>query len=472
MIKFKNHTQLDLMEKAFGVCATVDVGDSSCSEDNIMDGVRKAKADLELNQARDVKGNKKGFYKHIRRNRENVGPLLNGAGDLVTQDMEKTEVLNAFFAPIVASKTSLQKVQAPETRGEVWRKEDLPMVEQEQRLGEVPEEWRKANVTPLFKKGKKEDPWNYRPVSLYSSIPVDEGRAMDVVYLNFSTAFVIVSHNILVDKLTKYGLEKSTVRWTENWLNSQVQRVVISGTKPSWRPVTSGVPRGSILGQILFNLFINDLDDRTECNLSKFADDTKLGGVDDIPDVCAAIQRHLDRLENWSERNPIKFNKGKCKGLHLGRDNPRHQYVQGGDQLETSSAGEDLGGLVDNKLTMSQQCTLATKKANSILGCIKKTITSRLREVILPLYSALVRPYLEYCVQFWIPQCKKDMDFLEQAQCRATRMIKGLEHLSYEERLRELGLFSPEKRQQGSGGDLIHVYKYLMGGNGEERDSS
>ena len=151
---------------------------------------------------------------------------------------------------------------------------------------------------------------------------VDEGRATDIVYLNFSKAFGAVSHNILIDKLTKYGLEKSTVRWTENWLNSQAQRVVISGTKSSWRPVTSSVPQGSILGPILFNLFINDLDDRTECNLSKFADDTKLGGVDVTPDVCAAIQRHLDRLENWSERNPIKFNKGKCKGLPLGRHKP------------------------------------------------------------------------------------------------------------------------------------------------------
>ena len=143
----------------------------------------------------------------------------------------------------------------------------------------------------------------------------------------------------------------------------------------------------------MFNIFISDLDEGIESTLSKFADDIKLGGMADTPEGCATIQQDVKKLESWAGRNLMRFNKSKCRVLHLGRNNCMHQYRFADDLLERNSAEKDLGFLVDRRLSVSQQCVLVAKKASDILGCIKKSMASRSREVILPLYSTLVRPH-------------------------------------------------------------------------------
>jgi hypothetical protein len=256
-------------------------------------------------------------------------------------------------------------------------------------------------------------------------------------------------------------VDGSLAVWIERWLSNRKQRVVLNGVVSDWMDVESGVPQGSVLGPLLFTVFINDIDQSVISSLLKFADDAKLFRVIYSSDDVESLRTDLGKLFEWSKEWLMLFNVEKCKVMHLGRNNDRCSYSLDGKILSEVLEEKDLGVIIQEDLKVSKQCSKAASTANRVLGMIKRTFVLRSKEVILPLYKSLVRPHLETCIQAWRPYLKKDINVLEAVQRRATKMICGLSRLEYEERLQILNITSLELRRLR--GDLIEVFKILNG---------
>jgi len=212
----------------------------------------------------------------------------------------------------------------------------------------------------------------------------EEGDSVDVIYLDFAKAFDKVPHGRLRAKLSSHGIQGRVWNWISGWLSNRKQRVCMQGRTSTWRPVTSGVPQGSVLGPVLFLIFINDLDSGIINWILKFADDTKL--FSSIPDQLAAerLQQDLDRLVQWSTDWQMSFNVDKCKVMHIGRNNSKHTYTMEGRRLQEITEERDLGIIVTNDLKSADQCNQAFyNRASRMLGMVGRTIHSRT-----PIYPA------------------------------------------------------------------------------------
>ena len=281
--------------------------------------------------------------------------------------------------------------------------------------------------------------------------------------------------------MSKYGIKDHALRWVESFLQNRTQKVVVCGEKSEQFFVTSGVPQGSVLGPILFLIFINDLPLGIISPVSLFADDSKIfsriiSEKNSIKEKMNGnyfngneiLQNDLNNIREWARRWKMEFNVDKCKIMHIGRTNPQNNYHMDGAELIKTDKEKDLGVLVESNLEFEQHIKGIVGRANRMLGLIKIGFACLDQEVFMNLYPVLVRPLLEYCVQIWSPYKRKHINLIERVQRRATKLVPALKDLSYEERLARLKLTTLEERRKR--GDMILTYKLIAGKEGISAD--
>ena len=376
--------------------------------------------------------------------------------------------------------------------------------------GCIPSDWKIAEVRPIFKKGDKTYPGNYRPVSLTSiicklfekfikdslnkhlinnnilsqeqfgfvsgrntitqllvtindwMIELDNNNIVDAAYMDFRKAFDTVPHQRLITKLKSYNINGPILNWIISFLSERSQYVKINNSTSKNHKVTSGVPQGSVLGPTLFIYFINDLPNvNHNSNIKIFADDTKAyNSIKNQEDV-NNLQNVIDEMFLWTQKWLLKFNKDKCKILHIGKNNPKNKYYVGNEndrlELNETDLEKDLGVFIDPNLDFKKHIKTIVKKASYLNYKILKNFTYRDANILVPLFKTLIRPILEYGNSIWSNGLKKYSTLIENVQRKFTKYIKGLVNVPYEDRLKQIKLPSLEYRLIR--GDMIQVFK-------------
>ena len=518
---------------------------------------KSAVRDYERNLAKNSKTNPKAFFSYVNsklKTRPTIPDLKKSNGELTSNDHEKAEVLNNFFSSVFTRentdavpdfearhcnipctaleitekmvKNKIEKLKPHKAQGldginprviiemKDWIAKPLAdLMNKSLRDERLPQDWKDALVTPIFKKGSRSIPGNYRPVSLTSIVCkltegmirdnivkhlegnklitqcqhgfvsgkscstqliecldiwteiLDNHGQVDIIYLDYAKAFDKVPHERLIKKLEGYGIGGNILNWTHDFLRNRRQKVAVNGEESNWSNVLSGVPQGSVLGPVLFVVYINDLPETVHSTVKMFADDTKLFSDTSLEENYRELQDDIHTLTSWAKEWQLTFNAAKCKVMQLGKRNIDRKYymMQDGEpvELETTKLEKDLGVHIDDELKISQHTEIQVNRANKLLGLLRRSLTYLDEVSVCILYKSLVRPILEYSHSAAYPKFQKDKKLLEGVQRRATKMISGLRDLSYEERLRALKLHSLQYRRDR--GDMIECYKFAHG---------
>ena len=281
-------------------------------------------------------------------------------------------------------------------------------------------------------------------------------------YLDSMKAFDTVPHVRLIKKLQAYGIGGEMLAWITEYLKGRSQIVVVNGEKSLPANVISGIPQCTVLGPLLFVRYINDLLENVRSEGFLFADDAKIFHKITCKDDALLLQKDIHELESWSNKWLLKFHPDKCHLLTLGKfENIKycHRYTVGNKEIEHTSEEKDLGVVIDSELTFADHINEKVKKANCLVGMIRRSFSYMDSSTFLKIYTAFVRPHLEYAQAIWAPHLRKFVNAIENVQMRATRLIDGFGKLSYKERLIKLKL--PSLTYRRLRGDMIETYKHF-----------
>ena len=519
--------------------------------------LRQEKKDFERKICNQSNENPKAFWSYIRSNlktRTGVYPLLQIKDDptsLKVDDREKADILQKQFCsvftqepdgevPFFAERTNA-KIEELNITGEMIRAEIsklnqnkscgpdeihpiilkklsdfiieplMTIMNSSLRSGILPDDWKQATVSPIYKKGPKNQPSNYRPVSLtsiickmmesiltktmimphlmrenllsnkqYGFIPgrstttqllhyldscaeaIADGDVIDIIYFDFAKAFDTVPHRRLLKKIESYGIHGNILKWINGFLSNRRQTVKVNGVASKQEVVRSGIPQGSVLGPLLFVIYINDLPEHVISQMYLFADDTKLMKKVRTRNDSVLLQNDMDGMQNWSNTWLLNFHPDKCHVLTLGKLHNikhAHNYRLGDTELEHVFNEKDLGVVIDSDLSFKDHIAEKIRKANSIVGLIYRSFDHLSPKLLRQLYVTFVRPILEYAQAAWSPVLRKHVNNIENVQRRATRLIDGYKNLTYSDRLVSLDLPSLEYRRIVN--DMVEIYKHI-----------